>query len=117
MWLQVEKNSGLNINIPYAGENVNIDLLTAENVEYLLGMDLPLFFEKAKNIDYCVFNLVAEEDEIGEIRESFLSQQITRTANSIVINCQLMGFTFNVSIAKENDIFTTAVLLVISTDE
>lgn len=36
--------SGLNVNIPYAGENVNIDLLTAENVESILGMDLPTFF-------------------------------------------------------------------------
>lgn len=111
------KIPGLNINIPYAGENVNIDLLTAENVEYLLGMDLATFFEKAKNIDYCVFNLVGVEESTGVYRESFMYQQMTRTDDSIVIACVVDSYSFNISIIKENDTFTTAVLIFQNVDE
>lgn len=109
--------SGLNINIPYAGENVNIDLLTAENVEYLLGMDLATFFEKAKNIDYCVFNLVGVEESIGGYSESFMYQQMTRTNDSVVIVCFVESYSFNLSIIKENDTFTTAVLVFQNVEE
>ncbi len=103
--------SGLNINIPYAGENVNIDLLTAENVEYILGMDLATFFEKAKNIDYCIFNLISSDEEQGEIRESFLSQYKSLSDYGIVLITSYGNFSFNLSIIKENDTFTTAVLV------
>lgn len=106
--------SGLNINIPTNGKAVEIDLLTAENVEYILGMDLATFFEKAKNIDYCVFNLVVADGD-GQSRESYLSQKMARGANNVVIYSKAQTFgerfvTIILNILIENGAYIAAII-------